>query len=81
MDFLRLYLVPTLSFGLLGTVSGMSWSGAMSTSGRLSGWFMNLAALLIGLGFNSQSLEGCLLQLLVLPFIWFLQLLTKGMSV
>ena len=60
MDFLRLYLVPTLSFGSLGTVSVRSWSGSMSTSGRLSRWFMNLAALLIELGFNFQSSEGCL---------------------
>ena len=58
MDFLRLYLVPTLSFLSLGTVSGRSQSGVMSTSGRLSGWFMNLAALPIGLGFRFQSSEG-----------------------
>ena len=77
MDFLRLYLVPTLPLGSIGTVSVMSWSGVMSTSGRLSGWFMNLAALLIQLDFNSQSLERCLglrsptLQHLVLPLSWF----------
>ena len=45
MDFLRLYLVPTLSHGLLGTTDVRSWSGVMSTSGRLFGWFMNLVAL------------------------------------
>ena len=55
MDFLRLYLVPTLSFGSLGTVSVRSWSGSMSTSGRLSRWIMNLVALPIELGFNSHS--------------------------
>ena len=58
MDFLRLYLVPTLSLGLLGTADVTSWSGVMSTSGRLSRWFMNLVALPIGLGFNSQPSEG-----------------------
>ena len=47
MDFLRLYLVVTLSFGLLGTANVTSWLGVISTSGRLSGWFMNLVALLM----------------------------------
>ena len=45
MDFPRLYLVPTLFFGLLGTVSIRS--GSMSTLGSLSRWLMNLAALTI----------------------------------
>ena len=77
MNFLRLYLMPTLSFGSLGTISIGSQSGVMSTSGRLSRWFMNLAALPIELGFNFQSLEGCLglrpqtLHHLVFPLIWF----------
>ena len=77
MDFLRLYLVPTLSFASLGNANVRSWSGSMSTSDRLSRWFMNLAALLIALVFNSQSMEGCLglrsptLHHLVLPLVWF----------
>ena len=33
--------------------------GLMSSSSELSGQFTNLAALPIGLGFNSQSSEGC----------------------
>ena len=53
MDFLKLYPVPTLSLGLLGTADVILWSGVMSTSGTLSVWFMNLAALPIELGFNS----------------------------
>ena len=77
MDLLKLYLLPTSSFWSWGTVSGWSQSGVMSISGKLFGWFMNLAALPFGLGFNSQSSEGCLglrspmLHLLVLPLIWF----------
>ena len=84
MDFLPLYLVPTLSFWSLGTVSGRSWSGVMSTSGRLSRWSRTLAALLIGLGFNSQSSEGCLglrsptLHHLVLPLTWFSTIADQG---
>ena len=38
----------------------LSQSDAMSISGKLSGQFMNLAALPMGLGFNSHSSEGCL---------------------
>ena len=60
MDFLRLHPMPTLSLGSLGTANVTSWSDVMSTSGRLSGWFMNLEALLIEMDFNSQNSEGCL---------------------
>ena len=76
MDFLRLYPMPILFFGLLGTANVTSWLGVMSTSGRLSRWFMNLVGLLVELDFNSQSSEGCFglrsptLHCLVLPLIW-----------
>ena len=36
----------------------LSQLGVMSTPGRLPGWFMDLVALLIGLGYNSQVLGG-----------------------
>ena len=84
MDFLRLYLVPTLTFGSLGTATVRLWSGTMSTSGRLSRWFINLAAVPIALGFNSESSEGCLglgsptLHHLVLPLIWFSTTVDQG---
>ena len=55
MDFLRLYPVP---IGLLGTASVTSQLGIMSNLGRLSGWFMNLVALLIEFCFNPRPQRG-----------------------